>query len=420
MGRTLYTADRVWPGGSFAVLEAGAVLVHGAQIAWVGRAGDVTDDLLGPAEVRPLGDVTLLPGLIDSHVHLGFDGGAEPVARMQAESDAEQLLLMSASARRLLSVGVTTARDLGARGYLDVVLRDAIAAGTVRGPRLLTSGAPLTVTGGHCWFMGAECDGEAEVRRMVRTHHKHGVDQLKVMSTGGFMTTGSAPWFAQFTAEELAAVVDEAHRVGKRVAAHAHGVEGISRSLRAGVDTLEHCTFVHPDGHYEVVPALVDRIAASGTAVCPTISARFPRTREQIPGLADSPEALVRAGVRLIAGTDAGIPHTPHHTFPDALQAMAGIGMTSLQVLSAATTEAADVLGLAEVTGRLAPGLDADLVAVEGDPRTDLAALCRLRLVVARGEPFTPDPLPPYEPPADVSPLLQQPSRTAPARATRP
>jgi len=161
-----------------------------------GRIESITIGAGGPAPashaVIDATGLTVLPGLIDCHVHLAFDGGPAPVARMRAEDDARQVALMTRNARRLLSVGVTTARDLGGRGYLGVSVRDAIADGTLRGPRLLTAGPPLTVTGGHCWFMGAEADGEQEVRRMVRQHHKHGVDLIKIMSTGGFMTEGSA------------------------------------------------------------------------------------------------------------------------------------------------------------------------------------------------------------------------------------
>jgi imidazolonepropionase-like amidohydrolase len=222
------------------VIDDGAVVVEAPDIAWVGRRADLPAELGSAARRHDLGDCTLMPGLIDAHVHLGFDGGPDPTARMQAETDAEQLVLMLHSARQLLSVGVTTARDLGARAYLDLTVRDAIAAGTARGPRMVTAGSPITVTGGHCWFMGGECDTADDVRRAVRRHHKMGTDLVKVMSTGGFMTRGSAPWYAQFTADQLRAAVDEAHRVGKKVAAHAHGVDGIARAVEAGVDTIEH------------------------------------------------------------------------------------------------------------------------------------------------------------------------------------
>src|SRR5262249_59188004 len=157
-------------------------------------------------------DSTIMRGLIDSHVHLGLDGGPTPVARMRAETDEQQLVLMLRSARDLLGVGVTTARDLGGRGYLAVVVRDAIASGLARGPRMVVAASPVTVTGGHCWFMGAEADSEDDLRRMVRTHHKHGADLIKVMATGGVMTAGSAPWYAPFTTPQLALDVAGARR----------------------------------------------------------------------------------------------------------------------------------------------------------------------------------------------------------------
>jgi len=393
------TADLVLAGPELAPVERGAVLVDGDRIAWVGRAADLSPDRY-PADtpVLALGPATVLPGLIDCHVHLAFDGGPAPVARMRAEDDARQVALMTRNARRLLSVGVTTARDLGGRGYLGVSVRDAIADGTLRGPRLLTAGPPLTVTGGHCWFMGAEADGEQEVRRMVRRHHKHGVDLIKIMSTGGFMTEGSAPWFAQFEPAEVRAAVEEAHRVGKRVAAHVHGVVGIERALEAGVDTLEHCTFVQADGSHRIVPELADRVAASAAYVSPTWNLLLPLFQEWLPEREYVLEPLYRRGARIVASTDAGIDNVPHHGFVRSLQAMASSGLPTAEVLTAATTRAAEALGLATVTGALTAGLSADLIAVGGDPRHDLAVLHDLRLVLVRGEPFSPDPLPPIPP----------------------
>ena len=278
----LYTADALLPGASAEVVHQGGVLIDGGQIVAAGPSEALRP--MGPgAEVVDLGAVTLLPGLIDAHVHLGFDGSPDPAARMRAETDAEQLVLMRSSARQLLHAGVTTARDLGARAFLDIAVRDAIARGTADGPRLVTAGRPLTPAGGHCWFMGGECGSAGELRRMVRLHHLMGADLIKVMSTGGFMTTGSAPWSAQFTLAELSAVTGEAHRLGKRVAAHAHGKEGIARAVAAGVDTIEHCSFAGPDGEFgsDFDPALAEEIAVAGIFVCPTINVTAPVMRER-------------------------------------------------------------------------------------------------------------------------------------------
>src|SRR5690625_4689924 len=174
---------------------------------------------------------------------------------MRGESEAAQVALMLHHARNLLSVGVTTARDLGSPAYLDVAVREAIVGGIARGPRLVVPGPPITITGGHCWVMGGEADSADEVRTMVRRHHKHGTDLIKVMVTGGNMTTGSAPWQAQFDTDVLRVIVEEAHRVGKKVAAHAHAAEGIRRVgvrrnlLAHPVRSEEHTSELQSRGH---------------------------------------------------------------------------------------------------------------------------------------------------------------------------
>ena len=389
----VYKANRVLNTDPVEILDMAAVLVNGPLIEWVGRQSDLEyHEAARHAEVVELGDVTLMPGLTDAHVHLAFDGGPTPVARMKEESDAEQVTLMVRSARELLSVGVTTARDLGARGYTDVAVRDAIANGTLQGPRLLTAGSPITSTGGHCWFMGGEADSVDDVRKLVRLHHKFGVDHIKVMSTGGFMTTGSAPWFPQFETEALRIIVDEAHRVGKRVAAHCHGTEGIRRAVEAGVDTLEHCSFVVAGGETLYEPELGDKIAASGSYVSPTINVRAAefdpaRFSTRIKGLRD-------AGAKIITSTDSGIDNVPHYAFPLSLPLYVEYGLTTAEVLRSTTVVAAEALGLSEVTGSLTPGLAADLIAVRGNPLTDISAVADLELVVARGQRFIPDVLP--------------------------
>lgn len=393
------TADRVLAGADLELVESGAIVLDGDTITWVGREADLTADVCPPdAEVTRLGDATLMPGLIDAHVHLGFDGGPTPVARMMAEDDAAQVALMLRSARELLSVGVTTARDLGCRDYLGVSVRDAITSRTARGPRLLTAGPAITVTGGHCWFMNAEADSASQLRTMVRRHHKAGVDCIKIMSTGGNMTPGSMPWHAQFTEKELRVVVQEAHRVGKKVAAHAHGVEGIRRALTAGVDSLEHCSFQTEDGTDGFDPDLADAIAASDTWVSPTCSARMSDFRALLPERTFALGELYRRGVKIMASTDAGIDNNPHYGFVYGLLAMHEFEIPVMDVLRSATSSAAEGLGLGSVTGQLSAGHSADVIAVGSDPRTDLARLHDLRLVLSRGEPFTPDPVPAIEP----------------------
>ena len=383
------TAPRVMTGDQ--TVTDGALVIGEDALDWVGPAGAL------PAEYAALPRTdypgsTIMPGLIDSHVHLAFDGGPNPAARMRSETDEQQLVLMLHSARDLLGVGVTTARDLGARAYLDVVVRDAVAAGLARGPRMVVAARPITVTGGHCWFMGGEADSDDELRRMVRTHHKRGADLIKVMSTGGFMTTGSAPWYAQFTQAQLAVVVEEAGRVDKPVAAHAHGIEGIHRAVEAGVTTLEHCSFVTETNERRFDEPLAARIAERGIFVCPTINVNAPYVAE-LTGIVvgEHLKAMHEMGVRLITGTDAGVDNTPHHQYVGGLEYLVTLGFRPADVLAMATTEAAAALGVDAITGRLAPGFDADVIVVDGDPSTDIAALGKLQRVIARGRDYLPD-----------------------------
>jgi len=390
MPEKVLSAPRVITGSE--TVEDGAVVLGGHTVSWAGAAAALPGEYAALPRTDYPG-ATIMPGLIDSHVHLGFDGGPDPAARMRAETDEQQLVLMLRNARDLLGVGVTTARDLGARAYLDVVVRDAVAAGLARGPRLVVAGPPVTVTGGHCWFMGGEADSEDDLRRIVRIHRKHGADLIKVMATGGFMTTGSAPWYAQFTAAQLAVIVAEASRVDMPVAAHAHGRDGIRRAVEAGVTTIEHCSWVTETNDRQFDERLTAQMAERGIVVCPTINVNAPYVAE-LTGLTvgENVRTMYEMGVRLIAGTDAGIDNTPHHQYAGGLAAMVTLlGFSPAEVIAMATTEAAAVLGVGGVTGRLAPGYDADLIVVDGDPLADIAALGRLRRVVARGREYVPD-----------------------------
>ncbi|HVV12558.1 amidohydrolase family protein [Amycolatopsis sp.] len=355
-----YTAGRVFVGDG-RVLTPGGVLVEGGVITGLDER---------PSRVDFPG-ATLHPGFIDAHVHLGFDGGGDPVATLRAASDAELLESMRQAAKALLSAGVTTARDLGSRGFLDIALRESLDA-----PRLLLATRPLTPPGGHCWYLGGEGRGAGELRKLVRENQEAGADWIKVMVTGGHTTEGSRAWRTQFDRAELAAAVDEAHALGLPVAAHAHGTGGIALAVDCGVDTLEHCTWQTEDGSGGYSPRIADAIAAAGIPVCATFNPQL----AAIPAFAGPRRRVIadmRArGVRFIAGTDAGVVGTPHAGFGDGLKAMAGYGFTPGEVLRSATIDSAKALGIDGRTGSLLPGKDADLVISSGG---------RPLLVVARG-----------------------------------
>ncbi len=238
------TGRRLFDGRTPRVFEDWVIEIDDGRIVEVGprRAS------LPGSNVVDLGDVTLLPGLIDVHQHLAFDASHDPVAHLQADDDATLLLRMRLSARRALAAGITTIRDLGDRSYLSLTLRDWFGAGHEIGPRIVTAGPPITVTGGHCWFLGGEADGEDGVRHAVRDR----VARRRCHQSDGqrreYMTPSVGPHASQYTRAELAAAVGEAHAHGRKLAVHAHGPQAIADALAVGADSIEQCTFSTVDG----------------------------------------------------------------------------------------------------------------------------------------------------------------------------
>jgi imidazolonepropionase-like amidohydrolase len=367
------------------------VLIENGRITAV-ESGDL--DPPPDAEVVDLGEVTLLPGLIDTHVHLGFDASVAPVAHLQAASDDALLQQMRANAATALAAGITTVRDLGDRAFLAVALRESFAAEPGSGPEILAAGPPLTSPGGHCHFMGGGVTGEDGIRRAVRASVARGVDLIKIMATGGALTPTTNPLKPQFTVAEVAAAVHEAHELGRTVTVHAHATVGMQLAVDAGADGIEHGMFWVDDG-VRIDPALVDRIAESRTWICPTAGIRPDRQADNPPPPAVAARlalfptvlaALHAAGVRLVAGSDSGIaPVKPHDVLPFSIRAMANGGMSNLAALRSATSQAALACGVDNRKGQLAPGKDADILAVSGDPLTDLHALDQVRAVYRAG-----------------------------------
>jgi len=386
------------------VILRGATLIDGtgappirdrAVIVTDRRIGAITADR-GPRDgaVLDLGGLTLLPGLINCHAHLCLSGEADPARTLADESYAATVVNAVARARRTVEAGVTTVRDLGGREYAEIAVRDGVRAGLIAGPRVMCAGRAVCITGGHGWQMlGRQADGPDDLRRAVREQLRAGADVIKLIATGGVMTPGVDPRAPQLTLDELRAGVDEAHRARRRAAAHAMADEGIAWCLDAGIDTIEHGVFL--------TEALAARMARQGTALVPTLVAPHAIVEggiaAGIPEFAVKKSAALRerhlesfrlaltAGVMIAAGTDAGTPLNAHGTIVPELALMVMAGMAPVQALAAATSVAAQVLGIADETGRIEPGLAADLIAVEGDPASDVKALDAIRLVIADG-----------------------------------
>ncbi|MFJ8107961.1 amidohydrolase family protein [Streptomyces sp. NPDC096132] len=385
----LITAGRVLV-GSGTYLDDGAVLIEGDSIAAVGPRAQITNQADPDAEHLAFPAGTVVPGLIDAHVHLAFDGGADPVATLHESSDEILLADMRHRAEQLLLSGVTTARDLGDRNGLALRLDEEIARGSTPGPHIVSAGTPATPPGGHCHFLGGEVSGVAEVRDLVRRNVAAGAGVIKAMVTGGGLTKdGPKSWQSQFSPEELQALVDEAHQAGLPVAAHAHGTDGITAAVEAGVDTIEHCTWMTDDGfdlRQDVLKQIIDR----DIAVCPAVSPHWqmlPRFfgEERAAAMFDLVRQMAEAGAKLIAGTDAGVQRAGFDGLVPALSFYAHLGLPNSRILDMATIEAADALGVGETTGRIAPGFRADLLVIDGDPLADLGALKTVRGVVAAG-----------------------------------
>ena len=347
-----------------------------------------------------LPNATLLPGLIDAHTHLTMDPrfGYETLAI----SVPRQSLTGAKNARLTLLAGFTTVRNVGAADFTDVALRDAINAGDVPGPRLLVSGPPLSITGGHCdnnmlpfEYHATEAgvaDGIAAVEHKVRENIKYGSDLIKVCATGGVLSLGDNPQHSQYSREELEAIVADAHRLGRKVAAHAHGAEGIRWAAEAGVDSIEHGSYIDDAG--------IAAMKQHGTYLVPTLYlgdwmienaglAHLPpplraKAQEVIPAARKNIAHAFASGVKVAFGTDAAV--YPHGLNAHEFAVMVKLGLTPLEAIQAATVNAADLLGWSGRVGTLDPGAWADLIAVDGDPMKDVTTLERVKFVMKGGE----------------------------------
>ncbi len=400
---TAIRAARMFDGKSDSTVANPVVLVQGSRILAIGAGVTVP----AGATVIDLGDATLLPGFIDSHTHLTGEAGENYVQDFfegLRRPVTEQVFYGALYARRTVEAGFTTVRDVGSSDDMDVGLRDAIAAGLTPGPRMLVARYALGATGGHCDNTGFPpktfgpepglekgiLHGADEGRQAVRLDVKYGSDVIKMCASGGVLSLGDDVAAPQLTDEELSAIVDEAHRLKRKTAAHAHGDLAARAAVRAGIDSIEHGSFLSDE--------TLSLMKSKGTYLVPTCMAgqwtggkleRFPpevaaKAKAALDAHDDMFRRAVRMGVRIAFGTDSGV--SPHGMNAQEFGLMVERGMTPAQALKTAGPMAADLLGLADRIGTLESGKEADIVAVPGDPLKDIRATERVAFVMKGGQ----------------------------------
>jgi imidazolonepropionase-like amidohydrolase len=392
---TVLRAAWLFDGTGSTLLANPALVLDGGTITAIGTADSAPTGATPGVSVVDLDRATVLPGLVDPHVHLAFDASADVVGSLAARDDAVAFAAMMTSARRTARGGVTTVRDLGDRGYLALGVREA--ARTDRSlPTVVAAGPPITSPGGHCHYLGGEATAASGIRAAVREHAERGVDVIKIMASGGNLTPGSRPELAQFGAAELRTAAREAHRHGLPITAHAHGTRAVLDALAAGMDGLEHVTFMTADGVDPVPEEMLATIAEREVTIGVTLGIKPgsggtppPAVAARLPLMLANVGRLYRAGASMVAGTDAGIGlQKPPDVLRWAVAALVQVGMTPADALCASTSRAAAVCGLGASKGRLAPSYDADILVVDGNPLVDPAALHDIRAVYVRGVPL--------------------------------
>lgn len=387
--RIVLTDLNIWDGTT--IVDADAIAVERSTITAIGSAADLLPAGRAGARQRlSYAGATALPGLIDAHVHMVLDPAHR---RPPAATDMPDTAAMAERAASMVRAGITTARDLGGGAWVEIALRDRINAGELAGPRLLCAGQPVTCPGGHCHFWNGEAVDADAATTVIKRQIAHRADWIKVMATGGRITRGSDPRQPQFDLATMRAIVATARAAGRPVAAHCHGTAGIAIAAEAGVNSIEHCSWVGEAGWAgDYQAAIADTIADNGVWVSPTVNSGWQRMLDgdgaRLGRIRRALKAMLALDIPFMASTDAGIPGVYHHHLPQALAVYAKITeSTALQTLLTATSQAAVGLGISSQTGSLKPGLAADLLIVDGDPLADLRALTRPVGVWARGRP---------------------------------
>jgi len=384
------------------VVNNAVVVVEGTKIKAVGKEGEV--EYPADYEVLDLGGKTVLPGMVEAHVHIGMNGEPAMETIMLKETLPMTTIKASVYAQRDLMAGFTTIRTMGDKGFLDVALKRAIDAGIIDGPRMRVSGQILSITGGHgdialppeVTFTGwsAIVDSPDEARKAARYQLKMGADIVKMCATGGVMSEGDEPGSPQLNEDEMRAAIYEAHKVGKKAAAHAQGTKGIKDAVKAGIDSIEHGIFLDDE--------VVEMMREKGVYLVATLSAPYNikkygveagipdyavrKTEQVIDAHGASFMKAYRAGVKIAVGTDAGTPFNRHGENAQELEMMVQAGVKPMDAILAATKWGADLLGMSNIIGTIEAGKEADIIAVEGNPLENISLLKDVKFVMKAGK----------------------------------
>lgn len=361
------------------VLPKASVVIKDKTIVRTGV--DINPSDYPDYKVYDLSEKTLLPGFIDCHVHLFNDASVNPMEQMFSESPFMTTIKACIFAKKTLMAGITTVRDLGGREHIDLTLKQAISLGITEGPRMLCSGKVICITGGHGWPMGREADGPDEVRKAAREQIKAGADIIKLIATGGIITPRVYPGSAQFSEEELRAGVEEGRKAGLKIAAHAQGNLGIRNAIKAGVHSIEHGFYLDEESIEKMLEDqifLVPTFSVIHNIMQGGIKAGIPefiveKTQMVKESHLKSFRIAMEAGVKIAMGTDAGTPFNHHGNNLKELELMVENGLSPMEAIQAATSFAAELLGLEKDLGTIEVGKIADIIAVDGDPLSDIS-----------------------------------------------
>jgi imidazolonepropionase-like amidohydrolase len=392
MGKVLFKGMTLIDGTGNPPIQNAGMLIEGEKILKVGKAEGL--EIGEGTQVIDLTGKTLMPGIINSHVHVIMEPIGDPFSLMAKESIAKTTLRGAANLKKLLKSGVTFFRDMGGYEYIDIELKKSVNEGFIEGPEFLVSGKVLTMTGGHGYLMGRECDGVDEVRKAAREQLKAGADVIKIMATGGVMTPGVEPGSPQLTKEEIQAAVEEAHKAGRKTAAHAQGTTGIKNAVMAGIDSVEHGIFLDD----EVIEMMVEK----GVYLVPTLVAPYfiieygeeggipayvvEKSKRVMESHLESFRKAYKAGVKIAMGTDAGTPFNYHDKSAYELKLMVEAGMKPMDAIVSSTKVAAELLGIEKDYGTLEQGKVADFIVLKDNPLENIETLLQVERVYKKGK----------------------------------